>query len=160
MAASGVGAPTLRLAIATDRAAIAALVDAAYAHYVPIIGRKPRPMLDDHAARVAAGEHFVCHDGADLVGVITLTSGRADALHIFNIAIDPRAQGRGLLRPLLDFAEQQARARGLDWLTLYTNVAMTRNRAIYNHLGFVETGEEEGGGYRIVHMERPVAVAP
>ena len=90
--------------------------------------------------------------------VITIAPDkRPDALHIFNIAIDPAAQGSVLLRQLLAFAEQQARALGLGWLTLYTNVAMVRNRAIYNHLGFVELGEElASGGYQIVFMERAV----
>lgn len=146
-------------ATASDEVAIAGLIDAAYRHYIPIIGRTPRPMLDDHAGRIVRGEHFVYVDGASLVGVITLTSGRPDALHIFNIAIHPDAQGRGLLRDLLDFAEQQARARKLDWLTLYTNVAMVKNRAIYSHLGFVELGEEDSDGYRIVLMQRAVPAA-
>jgi ribosomal protein S18 acetylase RimI-like enzyme len=148
--------PAIRQAEAADEAAIAALIDAAYSHYIPIIGRTPRPMLDDHAARIAAGEHFVADAGGGLLGVITLTAGRPDALHIFNIAVRPDAQGRGLLRELLAFAESEARARGKTWLTLYTNVAMTANRAIYNHLGFIELGEEEGQGYKIVFMERAV----
>ena len=94
-----------------------------------------------------------------MLAVITLTTGRPDALHIFNIAVHPDAQGRGLLRRLLGFAEDVARQRGLHWLTLYTNVAMTKNRAIYNRLGFVERGEEERDGYAIVGMEREVPAA-
>lgn len=146
-------------ATAADQGAIAALIDAAYAHYIPIIGRKPRPMLDDHAARIARGEHFILVDDHGLQAVITLTAGRPDALHIFNIAVHPAAQGRGLLRQLLGFAEELARQRALHWLTLYTNVAMLKNRAIYSRLGFVELGEEEGNGYRIVLMQRSVPTA-
>ena len=149
----------IRQAEAADQAAIAAVIDAAYSHYIPLIGRKPRPMLDDYAARIARGEHYVADGAAGLDAVITLTIGRPDALHIFNIAVHPDAQGRGLLRELLAFAESEARARGKTWLTLYTNVAMTANRAIYNHLGFTELGEEEGQGYRIVFMERVVPAA-
>jgi len=149
----------IRQAEAADEAAIAALIEAAYSHYIPIIGRKPRPMLDDHAARIVAGEHYVAEGDGALLGVITLTAGHPDALHIFNIAVHPEAQGRGLLRQLLAFAEREARQRGLHWLTLYTNVAMVKNRAIYNHLGFVELREEEGQGYRIVFMERAVPAA-
>ncbi|MGV8854591.1 MAG: GNAT family N-acetyltransferase [Devosia sp.] len=146
-------------ASAADQTAIAALIDAAYAQYIPTIGRKPRPMLDDHAARIARGEHFVHVTDAGLQAVITLTQGRPDALHIFSIAVHPGAQGRGLLRQLLGFAEGLARQRDLHWLTLHTNVAMVRNRAIYTRLGFVELGEEEGNGYRIVLMQRPVPPA-
>lgn len=150
----------IRPAAAEDVEPIAALIDAAYSHYIPVIGVTPRPMLDDHAARVARGEHYVLEAEGTLLAVLTLEAGkRSDALHIFNIAVAPAAQGQGLLRHLLGFAEDVARQRGLARLTLYTNVLMTRNRAIYAHLGFVEVAQEEGGGYTIVFMQRPVPTA-
>ncbi len=147
------------LAHIEDVPAIAALVDAAYQHYVPVIGRKPRPMLDDHAARTMRGENFICEDGGTLRAVIALVDEPPGALHIFNIAVDPDEQGRGLLRQLLAFADAEARRRGLPLLTLYTNQLMTRNRAIYAHLGFAEVGTEEANGYSIVFMQRPVTPA-
>lgn len=152
-------AASIRLALAQDVPAIADLIDAAYQHYVPILGRKPRPMLDDHAARTARGENFVCEDDGVLLGVIALAQEQPAALHIFNIAIHPDAQGQGLLRQLLAFAEARARDEGLPLLTLYTNQLMTRNRAIYARLGFTEVGTEEANGYRIVFMQRPVTMA-
>lgn len=152
--------PKIRQAEPADLAAIAAVIDAAYSHYIPIIGRKPRPMLDDHTGRIARGEHFVAEDGDRAEAVITLGPGqRADALHIFNIAVDPEAQGKGWLRQLLGFAEQQARAASLPWLTLYTHELMVRNRAIYAHLGFAVLREEDGGGYTIIAMQRAVPAA-
>ncbi|MDB5530009.1 MAG: GCN5-related N-acetyltransferase [Devosia sp.] len=152
-------AVSIRLAQAEDVPAIADLIDAAYQHYVPIIGGKPRPMLDDHAARTARGENFVCKDDDALLAVIALTQEQPAALHIFNIAVHLDAQGRGLLRQLLAFAEAKARDGGLPLLTLYTNQLMTRNRAIYARLGFAEVGTEEANGYKIVFMQRPVAIA-
>lgn len=146
----------IRRVLPDDAPAVADVVNAAYSHYIPIIGRTPRPMLDDHAARIARGEHFVYDDGTRVLAGITLTSGRQDALHIYNIAVRPDAQGSGLLLNLLAFAEQRARHDGLHWLTLYTNLAMLKNRAIYAHLGFTELGEEDAGGYRIVFMERKI----
>lgn len=152
--------PAIRPATAADLAAVVALIDAAYRHYVPTLGgRRPRPMDDDQAARLAAGELFVLEDEGRLLGVVTMMA-RADAVHIFNLAVHPEAQGRGLLRLLLGFAEDAARRRNLPRLTLFTNVAMTKNRAIYAHLGFRELHEETApGGYRIVFMERPLAPA-
>lgn len=136
---------------------IGRVIDAAYQHYIAILGRKPRPMLDDHTGRVAAAETVVALEQDRIVGVITRhDSDEPDALHIFSIAIDPAAQGSGLLRRLLADAEAEARRRGRSRLTLFTNVAMTRNRAIYAHLGFRERYETEASGYRIVFMDRPV----
>ena len=150
---------SIRPAGAEDVPAIADLIDAAYQDYVPILGRKPRPMLDDHAARTARGENFVGEDNGALLAVIALAQEHPGALHIFNIAVHPDAQGRGLLRQLLAFAEAKARDDGLPLLTLYTNQLMTRNRAIYARLGFVEVGTEEANGYKIVFMQRPVLAA-
>jgi len=153
--ASGIA---VRAARPADADAVAALIDAAFVHYVPILGRKPRPMLDDHAARIARGETFVADDGARLLGVISISPNEG-ALHIFNIAVRPEAQGSGLLRRLIAFAEARARQNGAGRLTLYTNVAMTRNRSIDAHLGFTEDGISEGGGYKIVHMTKPLGEA-
>ena len=112
-------------------------------------------MLDDHAARVARGENWLIKDREELLGVVALVP-QAAAMHLFSIAIAPEAQGRGLLREVMAFAESEARKRQLDKLSLYTNVLMQKNRAIYRHLGFVETAMEQAGGYEIVFMERPV----
>lgn len=152
--------PALRPATSADLPTVAALVDAAYAHYVPIIGRRPRPMDDDHGARLARGELFVLEEGAQILGVMTMYAQDA-AMHVFNVAVRPDAQGRGLLRQLIGFAEGAARARGLPRLTLFTNVVMTANRAIYAHLGFTELREETTpDGYEIVFMERPIETKP
>ncbi len=145
----------IRPATEADLPSVVALVRAAYQHYIPILGgRRPRPMDDDYAARLSDGQLFVLEDGTGLEAVMVMEV-QPEAVHIFNFAVDPVAQGRGVLRQLLGFAEAAARAHGLDLLTLYTNMAMTKNRAIYAHLGFRETREEVApGGYHIVFMER------
>ena len=45
----------LRPALPGEAPLLAALAERAYAHYVPVIGRRPAPMDDDYAARIAAG---------------------------------------------------------------------------------------------------------
>jgi ribosomal protein S18 acetylase RimI-like enzyme len=54
----------------------------------------------------------------------------------------------------MEFAESQAARLGLPKITLYTNVAMTENQAIYTRLGYRETRRETEDGYRRVHMEK------
>jgi GNAT superfamily N-acetyltransferase len=149
-----------RSATAADLQTIATVVDAAYTHYIPVLGgRKPRPMTDDHAVRLARGETWLIEDRGVVVGVTSMHE-EDGAIHIFNIAIHPSAQGRGLLREVFGFAEQLARDVGATRLTLFTNALMERNRAIYNHLGFRELRIEDApGGYRIVFFERAVGPA-
>ena len=51
--------PLIRNAMAEDTARIGAIARAAYAKYVPRIGREPAPMVADFAAEVAAGHVVV-----------------------------------------------------------------------------------------------------
>lgn len=153
-------AVTFQRAGKDDVATVGALIDAAYEHYIPILGgRKPRPMTDDHLARIERGETFILSDGGETVGVTSMSIEGA-AVHIFNIAIHPGARGRGLLHAVFRFAEAMARESGASKLSLYTNMLMERNLAIYKHVGFTEVGREDvPGGYRIVLFERAVPAA-
>jgi len=151
----GSGVP-IRPAKAADAPAVAALTDAAYAHYVPRIGRKPMPMLDDHAARISRGEVFVLDQGGEIQGLISLVEVPGSLL-IFSIAIAPHVQGRGLGRQLIGFAEDEARRLGISTVQLYTNAKMVENQAIYRHLGFVETRRATEDGLHRVFMEKRLA---
>src|SRR5215471_8913485 len=51
--------PLIRQAMPEDAARIGAIARAAYAKYVPRIGREPPPMVADFAAEVAAGRVVV-----------------------------------------------------------------------------------------------------
>ncbi len=95
------------------------VVIAAYQHYVPVIGRKPAPMLDDYAARIAAAQLWVLEDAQGLAGVLVLEDG-PDCFMLENIAVSPDRQGRGVGRQLLDFAEAEATRRGWSAVTLCT----------------------------------------
>jgi hypothetical protein len=54
----------------------------------------------------------------------------------------------------MQFAEEQARQRGLTRLDLYTNEVMTENQAIYARLGYRETARRTEDGYRRVYLEK------
>lgn len=144
---------SIRPAKAADAPAAAVLTDAAYAHYVPRIGRKPMPMLDDHAARIERGEVFVLECEGQIAGLISLVE-EPGALLIYSVAVAPEAQGRGLGRQLIGFAEAEARRLGVPAVQLYTNAKMVENQAIYRHLGFVETHHATEDGLHRVFMEK------
>jgi ribosomal protein S18 acetylase RimI-like enzyme len=141
----------VRLATPADLPAIRAVVGAAYARYLDRMDRPPAPMLADYAAEVESGRLWVT--GEPVTGLIELAE-RGDRLHVANVAVHPSAQGAGLGRRLLEFAEEQARQRGLDRLDLYTNEVMTENQAIYARLGYRETGRRAEDGYQRVYMEK------
>lgn len=145
-------APAIRPARAEDAGWIAALARLAYARYVPRIGREPAPMLADFPALIAAGAVWCLQDA----GYIVLHD-RVDSLHIENVAVHPDAQGRGLGRVLLDFAEAEARRRGHRRMDLYTNVHMRENLALYPALGWRETGRRREAGFERVYFGKSLA---
>lgn len=155
------GPPAIRLATADDLPAIRALTTSAYARYRARMNIVPAPVRKDYQAELTAGQIWVLSpdetapgpERRAIAGVIVLIED-GDSLLIENVAVRPSAQRTGLGRRLMEFAEQQARARGFSRLTLYTNEVMTENIAIYTHLGYRETSRAEQDAYRRVFMEK------
>ena len=143
----------IRLARPEEAPALAALVEAAYAPWVPIVGRRPMPMEDDYAARVAAGQAWVLEEAGAIVGLVVMED-EPDHLMLDNIAVAPAQAGQGLGRVLLDFTEAEARRRGKPEVRLYTNVLMARNIEIYAARGYAETGRGGPPGLRRVFMAK------
>src|ERR1700726_1057151 len=98
------GPPRLRRATADDLPAIRAVINAAYARYLTRMTKPPAPMLRDYGPSVEAGTTWVT--GSPVTAVLTLYP-RDDHLLIENIAVYPGAQGRGLGRVLMSFAEEE-----------------------------------------------------
>jgi GNAT superfamily N-acetyltransferase len=142
----------VRRARPDEAAAVRALVEAAFARHVAAVGRRPAPMDDDHAARIAAGEQYVTDadgdDGGLASGIVLVDA--ADHLIVNNVAVAPAHQGRGLGRALLAFAEAEARRRGHAEVRLHTNAAMADNIAMYPKLGYAEVGRETQHGFHRV----------
>jgi ribosomal protein S18 acetylase RimI-like enzyme len=141
----------LRPATAADLPAIKAIIDASYAKYLTRMDKPPAPMLRDYGPSVADGTTWVA--GAPVTAVLTLYP-RADHLYVENVAVDPGAQGRGLGRALMTFAEQEAARRGLSRMALVTHEVMTENQAIYARLGYTEVERRCEDGYRRIYMEK------
>jgi GNAT superfamily N-acetyltransferase len=145
----------IRPAQAGEAPLVAALVLAAYAPWVPILNQRPGPMSDDYAARIAAGEAWVLEEAGALRGLLVLED-HPDHLMLDNIAVDPSRKGQGDGRVLLDFAEAEARRRGLLEIRLYTHQGMAANIAIYAKRGYVETGRRVEKGLPRVFMAKRV----
>ncbi len=144
---------TVRPAAGSDVPALRAVAEHAYAGYVPRIGRPPAPMTADYAAAVGSGLTWVAESAGEVVGLLVLAV-RGDHLLLENVAVLPSAQGRGIGARLLALAEDQARARGLGEIRLYTNEAMTENLAYYPRRGYAETHRAEQDGYRRVFFSK------
>lgn len=147
---------TIRPAHPAEAPLLAALVGRAYAPWVPILGRRPFPMQDDYAARIAAGEAWVLEDGG-AVQALVVVERHPGHLLLDNIAVEPHRQGMGDGRALLDFVEAEARRLGLAEVRLYTNALMERNIALYARRGYAETERRQEKGFARVYMAKSVS---
>jgi ribosomal protein S18 acetylase RimI-like enzyme len=145
--------PYPRLATRDDLDAVEDIVRAAYSHYVRRIGRKPAPMLADYGALIEEGRVYVVERDGAVQGVLVLIPEETSML-LDNVAVAPAAQGLGLGRSMLEFAERAAIDHGYRLIRLYTNEAMTENIALYCRIGYSETHRAEENGLRRVHMAK------
>ena len=149
----------LRPAEPHEAAAIAGIVRAAYARWVPAIGREPLPMRVDYEKALLEHRFDVIVDGRRgdrIVGVIE-TMQRDDHLWIENVAVAPDAQGRGIGRRLLDHVERIALAADCFEARLLTNAAFEANVALYRRLGYVVDREEPYLNGITVYMSKKLA---
>ena len=143
--------PLIRVAAIDDTARIGGLARAAYIKYVQRIGREPAAMMADYGAEIAAQRVVVVEMAGEVHGYM-IAWPEVDAYFIDNIAVDPRCQGHGLGRYLIEHAVAEANRLRLPALRLYTNETMTENLSMYAHIGFVETHRADENSFHRVYM--------
>jgi GNAT superfamily N-acetyltransferase len=146
----------LRQAVPEDVTAIRRLVREAYAKWVPLIGREPKPMAADYAVAVRDHRFDLLFLQGELAGLVE-TIDEGERMLVENLAVAPRHQRRGLGARLMAQAEALARSRGCTAVRLYTNQRFTENIALYLRLGYRLDGEQDlGGGTVRVDMSKPL----
>jgi len=148
---------SLRRAVAADAGAVLALTRMAYAKWVPLIGREPKPMTADYERAVA--EHIIdlWEEGGELLALIEMIA-EADCLLVENIAVRPGLQGKGIGDKLLHHAERLALSLGFDNVRLYTNAAFQSNLQFYARRGYEEFQRVAvAPGSVVVHMRKRIA---
>jgi ribosomal protein S18 acetylase RimI-like enzyme len=144
---------SFRSANESDVSKVAALVNAAYGHYVERIGMLPRPMTDDYAGVIRNRRVTVAESRGTIVGVLVFTVADEGFL-IENVAVDPSHRGKGLGRTLLEFAEAEARRAGFDFIHLYTPEKMTENVALYSRIEYLEYDRRSQRDFSLIFMRK------
>ncbi|NKB86829.1 MAG: GNAT family N-acetyltransferase [Acidobacteria bacterium] len=128
----------IREAVASDATALAACIDAAYAHYeeripdLPLVSANCAEQIETNLVWVAEAE------GA-IVGALVLIP-EDGFMRFANVAVHPDFRGAGLGSRLLDLAEFEAVGRGYTEMRLNTHVQMPDNARIYLRRGWVQSG--------------------
>ena len=148
----------IRPALADDLATVVWLTEAAYGHYIALLGGPPIPITEDYAPRIARGEVTLVEEDGLVAGLLVLER-HSDHSLIFSVAVAPGFQGKGFGISLLKQADEQTRLWGLPEVRLYTNARMERNIALYLAYGYRETDRGPNpyrAGWTLVHMAKPV----
>jgi GNAT superfamily N-acetyltransferase len=149
----------MRRATTADAVTVRELTRAAYAKWVPILGREPRPMTADYDA--ALRDHLIdmLHVGGERLALIEMAP-TADHLLIVNVAVVPAQQGKGHGRALMAHAEEVARSLNLREMRLYTNALFAENLRLYSRLGYRVDREEEHPQFGVtVYMSKRLDTA-
>lgn len=129
------------------------LTRAAYAKWVPVIGREPLPMKADY--ELAVKKHLVDLLEVDgtLAALIEMIP-EPEWLLIENLAVAPTFQRRGCARILLERAQDTALTLRLNGLRLFTNKQFESNVDMYLRHGFAIDREEPFMGGVTVYMSK------
>jgi len=145
--------PSIRPATSEDADAVSQCVTEAYSPWVPRIGRKPWPMLQDYVAVLREESVTVAEVAGRVVGVLVLSNNQ-EGLLIDNVAVAPAWQGCGIGKALLEHAEAEGRRMRQRTVYLYTNELMVENIALYVRFGYVEYERRQEQGFRRVFMRK------
>jgi ribosomal protein S18 acetylase RimI-like enzyme len=113
-------------------------------------------MLDDYATLIADGAVSVIEEAGGEIAALIVLIPRPDHLLLDNIAVRPDRQGKGFGRALIEHAERETKRLRFREIRLYTHEKMTENIALYERIGFVETGRGHDAGYDRVFMTKTI----
>ena len=151
---------SFRRATAADAATVRDITHAAYAKWIAVIGRKPKPMTVDYDKAVVKNViDLLEEDGRPiaLIEMIPELSSEPAHLLIENIAVMPQRHGEGIGSVLLKRAHSVGRSFGAKELRLYFHEKFVANHLFYARRGFVEFARElHPAGGEIVHMKKSI----
>lgn len=146
-----VGSVLIRELRDDDHTAVGLLTVAAYDALGLPLGAY-RDELADVAARVPHSVILVAEDGGGVVGSVALVLDHLSPLSeatdagtatVRMLAVDPRAQGRGVADALMRELIARCRAAGKHTVTLVTTNYMQVAQRLYRRLGFVHLPERD-----------------
>lgn len=135
---------SIRTATTSDAKAIACLLRQAFEEFAPLY--TPESFVatvqpeDGVLKRLREGPVWLAESASGVIGTVSAVC-LEDALVVRGMAVAPEARGRGIGRALLTTAEDFARNRGLNGLSLYTTQFLADAISLYRAFGFTFTGE-------------------
>jgi GNAT superfamily N-acetyltransferase len=132
---------SIRVAEPDDRAAMAALINAAFAIETFIDGA--RTDEEDLRERMQKGTFLLGYDATEQLVASVYVELRGSRGYFGMLAVEPAHQGAGLGRKMVEAAEEFCRKEGCEAMDLTVLSLRPELPPIYRKLGYVEIGTEE-----------------
>jgi GNAT superfamily N-acetyltransferase len=149
----------IRLAAADDAAAIASLLAAAFAEYLPLYtpeGYAATAITSEEVVgRIDEGPVWVALSAEPILGTVSVVL-KGESLYVRGMAVLPVARGRRIGELLLAHVERFAASRGIRRLFLSTTPFLDRAIRLYEKSGFrrIDEGPNELFGTPLFTMEK------
>lgn len=131
----------IRVATASDCAAVTRVINSAFAVEKFIEGeRTDEAEVRD---RMQKGEFLLGYDDSDALIACVYIEVRGKRGYFGMLAVDPRQQGSGLGRKMVEAAEEYCRGQGCTAMDLTVLSLRPELPPIYRKLGYEQTGVEE-----------------
>jgi ribosomal protein S18 acetylase RimI-like enzyme len=149
----------MRAAEPKDAATLAALIRLSFAAQDVRTDPPPSALHEtaDSVRRLLAVGGGIITGDPPIAGLIW--SEVEGALYVGRLAVHPNHRRAGLARRLLAAAEEVARSRALNGITLSTRLVLGSNRRLFASCGFIEGSTHSHPGYdrpTFVEMMKPV----
>ena len=144
---------TIRRATIKDSDDLLKIAEIAYDKYLPLMDKKPAPMLADFNKHIAEDIVFVALAEVEIIaGYVVLQQIKAQ-WWLDNIAVHPNHQEQGIGAKLRIEAENYVSILS-DRIQLYTNIVMADNISWYERAGYVITQQALINGYERLYFEK------
>jgi GNAT superfamily N-acetyltransferase len=135
------GLAAIRVAESVDCAAMARVINSAFALETFLEGTRTNE--DQLREMMRKGAFLLGHDAAEALLASVYVEVRGARGYFGMLAVDPKRQGMGLGRAMVEAAEEYCRAKGCEAMDLTTLSLRLELPPFYRKLGYVETGTEE-----------------
>ncbi len=132
----------VRWASIADRAAVVKVLQRAFADYDGRLQPPPGALGETEAsvrAHLQKGRIALAFIEGAPVGAMFLER-KGDALFLSRVSVVPEKRGSGITARMVALAEEGARREGVRALTLRVREVLAQNLALFQRLGFRETG--------------------
>ncbi len=132
----------VRPAAVADRAAVVKVLQRAFADYDGRLQPPPGALGETEAsvrAHLKHGSSALAFIAGEPVGAMFIER-KGDALFLSRVSVVPEKRGSGITARMAALAEEEARRQGVATLTLRVREVLAQNLALFERLGFRETG--------------------